>query len=101
MHQYSVQYAATCSRWFLARGFLPRRWRRYIPPKRLFTQDLHDATSQNTAFFIVTAVKTSDLTNLIFNYIEIWSLRYSQKNERTEKENNKSEHTHHPSWIFR
>jgi hypothetical protein len=29
---------------------------------RGFTQDLHDATSQKTAFFIVTAVKTSDLT---------------------------------------
>jgi hypothetical protein len=35
---------------------------RYIPPKRHFTQDLHSATSQKTAFFIVTAVKTSNLT---------------------------------------
>jgi hypothetical protein len=31
------------------------------PPKRRFIQDLHGATSQKTAFFIVTAVKTSDL----------------------------------------
>jgi hypothetical protein len=31
-------------------------------PKRRFTQDLHGATSQKTAFFIVTAVKTSNLT---------------------------------------
>jgi hypothetical protein len=30
---------------------------------RRLTQDLHSATSQKTAFFIVTAVKTSNLTN--------------------------------------
>jgi hypothetical protein len=36
---------------------------RYVPPKRRFTQDLHDATSQKTAFFIVTAVKTSNVTS--------------------------------------
>jgi hypothetical protein len=35
--------------------------RRYVPPKRRFTQDLYGATSQKTAFFIVTAVKTSNL----------------------------------------
>jgi hypothetical protein len=29
------------------------RWRRYIPPKRQFTQVLHSATSQKTAFFFV------------------------------------------------
>jgi hypothetical protein len=34
-----------------SRTFLPRRWRRYAPPKRVFTQDLHGATSQKTAFF--------------------------------------------------
>jgi hypothetical protein len=33
--------------------FLPWRWKRYVPPKRRFTQDIHGATSQNTAFFIV------------------------------------------------
>jgi hypothetical protein len=33
-----------------------------VPPKRRYTQDLHGATSQKTAFFTVTAVKTSDLT---------------------------------------
>jgi hypothetical protein len=43
------------------RIFLPRRWRRYGPPTRRFTQDLGGATSQKTAFFIVTAVKTSNL----------------------------------------
>jgi hypothetical protein len=39
-----------------------RRWRRYAPPKRRFIQDIHSATSQKTAFFIATAVKTSDFT---------------------------------------
>jgi hypothetical protein len=37
---------------------------RYLSPKRRFTQDLHGATSQNTAFFIVTAEKTSNPTSL-------------------------------------
>jgi hypothetical protein len=37
------------------------RWRREIPPKRRFLQDPHGVTSQKTAFFIVTAVKTSNL----------------------------------------
>jgi hypothetical protein len=46
--------------------FLPWRWKRYFPPKRRFTQDLHGATSQKTAFFIVTAVKTSDLLLKMF-----------------------------------
>jgi hypothetical protein len=41
---------------------LPWRWRRYVPPKRRFMHDLHGATSQKTAFFIVTTVKTSNLT---------------------------------------
>jgi hypothetical protein len=71
------QSAATCSRWFLARGFSPWRWRLYVRPKRWFTQDLHDATSQKTAFFIVTAVKTSNLAYFIhvnekkWNYVAV------------------------------
>jgi hypothetical protein len=31
--------------------FLPWRWRRYVPPKRQFKQDLQDATFQMIAFF--------------------------------------------------
>jgi hypothetical protein len=46
----------------LSRIFLPWRWRRYVTPKRRFTQDLHGAIFQKTVFFIVTAVKTSNLT---------------------------------------
>jgi hypothetical protein len=34
-----------------SRNFLPWRWRRYVPLKHRFTQDLHGATSQKTAFF--------------------------------------------------
>jgi hypothetical protein len=47
-----------------SRVFLPLRWRRYVPPKRRLTQDLHSATSQKTIFFIVTAVKASNHTQL-------------------------------------
>jgi hypothetical protein len=39
-----------------------RRWRQCFPPKRRFTQDVHGAISQKMAFFIVTAVKTSNPT---------------------------------------
>jgi hypothetical protein len=37
----------------------------YVPLKRRFTQDLHGATSQENAFFIVTAVKTSNPTQCV------------------------------------
>jgi hypothetical protein len=46
-----TQSAATCSRWFLARGFLYPEDGEYVPPKRRFTQYLHGTTSQKTAFF--------------------------------------------------
>jgi hypothetical protein len=49
--------------WFIVRGLLlPWRWRRYVFPKRRLTKYLHGATSQKTVFFIVIAVKTSNLT---------------------------------------
>jgi hypothetical protein len=35
------------------------RWRRYDPPKRRFTQELHGATTQKTASFIQILVKIS------------------------------------------
>jgi hypothetical protein len=38
------------------------------PPKRRFLQDPHDVTSQKTPFFIVTVVKTSNLTWHNLNY---------------------------------
>jgi hypothetical protein len=33
-----------------------------VPPKRRFLQESHGVTTQKTPFFIVTAVKTSNLT---------------------------------------
>jgi hypothetical protein len=42
------------------------RRRRYVPPKRPLLQEPHGVTSQKTPFFIVTAVKTSKLTQFGF-----------------------------------
>jgi hypothetical protein len=41
---------------------------RTVPPKRRFLQEPHSVSSQKTAFFIVTAVKTSNLTCNYGNY---------------------------------
>jgi hypothetical protein len=38
--------------------------RTYVPPKRPFLQEPQGITLQKTAFFRVTAVKTSNLTRL-------------------------------------
>jgi hypothetical protein len=35
-----------------------------LPPKRPFLQEPHGVTSQKTPFFIITAVKTSNLTHM-------------------------------------
>jgi hypothetical protein len=68
-----VLEAALCSHLLTlvprSRIFLPWRWRWYDPLKHQFTQDLHGATSLKMAFFIVTAVKTSNLTFLNFLFI--------------------------------
>jgi hypothetical protein len=39
---------------------------RQVPPKRRFLQEPHGVTTQKTPFFIVTAVKTSNLTSNLF-----------------------------------
>jgi hypothetical protein len=44
-------WQTTCSRWFLDRGFSTLKMEAIRPPKRRFTQDLHGATYQQTAFF--------------------------------------------------
>jgi hypothetical protein len=54
-----------------SRIFLHCKWKRYVPPKRRLIQDLHRATSQNTTFFIVTAVKASNRTSYILFRIHI------------------------------
>jgi hypothetical protein len=51
------QLAGVCSHLLTlvprSRIFLPWRWKRYVPSKLRFTQCLHAATSQKTAFFII------------------------------------------------
>jgi hypothetical protein len=42
-----------------SRNFIPRRWRRYVPPNRRFTKYLHGLTSQKTAFFMIEDIFTS------------------------------------------
>jgi hypothetical protein len=49
--------------------FLPWIWRRYVPPKRRFTQDLHSATCHKTAFFTVSIV-SNFLSNILFQRYE-------------------------------
>jgi hypothetical protein len=39
-----------------------------VPPKRPFLQEPHGVTSQKIAFFVVTAVKISDLAWQILDY---------------------------------
>jgi hypothetical protein len=51
--------------------FLPWRWRWHVPPKRLF---IHGVTSKKTAFFIVTAVKTSNPIILLLVYFSYLGL---------------------------
>jgi hypothetical protein len=48
--------------------FLPWRWMRYALPKRQFTQDLHGATCQRTAFF----KRTDSLTNWTTYWLTDW-----------------------------
>jgi hypothetical protein len=56
------------SRWL--RIFLPWRWRWCVPPNCQFTQELNGVTSQKMAFFIVTAMKISNLT--IYTVFNLW-----------------------------
>jgi hypothetical protein len=58
---------------FLVHRFLSPWWRtRWVPPKRRFLQEPHGVTSQKTSFFIVTAVKTSNLTSGLHGYTLMW-----------------------------
>jgi hypothetical protein len=43
--------------------------RRQVPPKRRFLQEPHGVTTQKTPFFIVTAVKTSNLPKILITKI--------------------------------
>jgi hypothetical protein len=74
-----VQSAATCSRWFLDRGFFyPEDEGDYVPPKRRFTQDLHSATSQKSAFCrkITVLLGTEPLSSISYPFaLMIWLSR--------------------------
>jgi hypothetical protein len=65
---------------FLVHRFLSAWWRRrQVPPKRRFLQEPHGVTTQKTAFFIVTAVNTSNLTcyPCLVNISQRWVCRVS------------------------
>jgi hypothetical protein len=65
----SACHLLTC--WFLLKLFL-RPWRqgRYVPPKRrLQLRRLHGVTSQKMILFITTAVKTSNPTQYLRNFL--------------------------------
>jgi hypothetical protein len=70
-----LQFAATCSRWFLAYEFFYPEDGGDTFLRNVGSQDLHGATSQKTAFFIVTAVKTSNLTILTLCFLLYLDLR--------------------------
>jgi hypothetical protein len=56
----------------IARQFLsPWWWRRYVPPKRPFFKKPQGEISQMTAFFLVTAVKTSNLSYFTLLYFTL------------------------------
>jgi hypothetical protein len=55
--------------------------RRQVPPKRRFLQEPHGVTTQKTPFFIVTAVKTSNLIMVLLFCIEVF-LFYYRRNSR-------------------
>jgi hypothetical protein len=59
------------------RGTSLSSWLQAVPSKRRYKQDLQGATSQKTAFFIVTAVKTSNLTCVFMFVVQKSCCTYS------------------------
>jgi hypothetical protein len=70
-------FFAACVGCYLQLAFLVRRFlspwcrRCYVPPKRRFLQESHGVTSQKTPFFIVPAVKTSNLTSFQEKFVKV------------------------------
>jgi hypothetical protein len=63
----------------LVHRFLPPWWRRRkVLPKRRFLQEPHVVTSQKTPFFIVTAVKTSNLIQFFYRCELVFWGHYSK-----------------------
>jgi hypothetical protein len=46
----------------------PWRWRQYVPPKRQSVFELHGVTTQNTVLIIVTAMRTSNPTQINYEF---------------------------------
>jgi hypothetical protein len=49
-HSQRATVASYCNVFLVFWLFSPLRWRRYVPPKRLFLQETHGVKSQNTTF---------------------------------------------------
>jgi hypothetical protein len=60
----SMEAAATCSSWFLALGFFYLEDGGDTFLRNIGSHKIHGATSQNTQFFIIIALKTSNLTRI-------------------------------------
>jgi hypothetical protein len=72
--------------------FLSWRWRRYVPPKRWFTQDLHGTTSRKTAFFKKNQLLSSLSNHKICKYLMVTAIVSSfchskWKNLKSDNEN--------------
>jgi hypothetical protein len=66
-----------------SRIFLPWSWRRCVPPKRPFTQDLHGASSQKTAVFITqklhwTSFSSVDQERLLLILSLFWGRKWKE-----------------------
>jgi hypothetical protein len=76
------QFKVACSSWFLARGFLYPEDGGDTFLRNVGLQDIHGATSQKMTFFIITAVKTSNLT-LVWGIWETYRGAYFEAKERS------------------
>jgi Ulp1 family protease len=56
-------------------------WRQYVPPKHWSTQQITATTTHKTAFFIVTAVKTSTLKNFTVVQYSVTKIGLPSKNQ--------------------
>jgi hypothetical protein len=85
---FRVEKFASCSHLLTlvsrSRIFLPWIWRRYISPKRRFTQDLHGATSQKMAFF-----SNKSHCHLMIRNLKIWTDIFQYTNNQSINQNMK------------
>jgi hypothetical protein len=88
-----IKNGALLSRWFLAKLILPWRWKRYFPPKlRLAFNGLQGVISQKIERFIITALSTSNPTNI---QTVLWSKPRSLTNP-----SDYIAHDYHSCWLY-